>query len=98
MTTPRPAAGIGDVSMIYGLKDLPLLSRDSVRMTFVIALAETEQLLKQTIDQTTNEWFARSAVADSRTEENSLRILPNPFSHHLHLTWKNEDAGVPGSR
>ncbi len=88
MTTARPLAGIGDVSMIYGLKNLPLLSQDSVRLTFVIGLAENEELLKQTIDQTKNEWILNSAVHPVRqSNDNTIIITPNPFGNHLHINW-----------
>src|SRR5207253_2739204 len=62
MTTPRPAAGIGDIAFVYGVKNLHLLSEDSIRLTFVIGMAENEQLLKQTIDQTRDQWFNANAV------------------------------------
>lgn len=91
MTTSRPASGIGDVSMIYGLKNLPLLSQDSIRLTFVIAMAENEQLLKQTIDQTRTEWQAASGVRSARQSANSLAVSPNPFGNILHITWKNDN-------
>jgi serine protease len=90
MTTQRPLAGIGDVSMVCGLKNLPLHSQDSVRITFVIGLAENEALLKQTIDQTRNEWFNTSAVRTSVQAVNLLLASPNPFGSHLHLAWKTQ--------
>ncbi len=92
MTTPRPIAGIGDVSMIYGLKNLPLLSQDSVRLTFVIGLAENEELLKQTIDQTKDEWLLRSAVRPKTpSNDNTFTITPNPFGRRLHISWRSTD-------
>ena len=90
MTTPRPVAGIGDVSMVYGLKNLPLLSQDSLRLTFVIAMAENEELLKQTIDQTRTEWFATSGVRSVSESPNTLVASPNPFGRSLHITWKSD--------
>ena len=87
MTTPRDTAGVGDVSMIYGLKNLPLLSHDSIRLTFVIAMAESEQLLKQTIDETRTEWLNESRVHTTMVSSNALTATPNPFSSRLHLQW-----------
>jgi hypothetical protein len=91
MTTSRPVAGIGDVSMIYGLKNLPLLSQDSIRLTFVISMAESEQLLKQTMDETRTEWFASSGVRSVLPPENALTASPNPFGNRLHIAWKNDN-------
>ncbi|MDP4237490.1 MAG: S8 family peptidase, partial [Bacteroidota bacterium] len=95
MTTPRPVAGIGDVSMIYGLKNLPLRSQDSIRLTFVIALAENEQILKQTIDATEHEWQLHSGVPMTEHSSNlPLEISPNPFSGRLHVAWNSADPSA----
>jgi len=91
LTTQRPVAGIGDVSMVYGLKNLPLLSQDSVRLTFIIGLAENEQLLKQTIDNTQTEWSKTNAVNANSQTANFLKATPDPFTNHLHITWKTDD-------
>ena len=95
LSTSRPLAGIGDVSMIYGLKDLPLLSQDSVRLTFVIALASSEQLLKQTIDQTQAAWFGSSGVGNIAGEGHFLTSSPNPFSNRMHISWKSDEPQTP---
>ena len=91
LTTSRPLAGIGDVSMVYGLKNLHLLSQDSVRLTFVIAMAESEILLKKTIDQTQNEWSLPTAVRSDLQKGNLLGISPNPFGSRVHISWKTDD-------
>ncbi len=97
LTTPRASAGIGDVSMIYGLKNLPLQSQDSVRLTFIIAMAESEQLLKKTIDQTQNEWSLPNAVHASAEAGNALRVSPNPFGSRVQMAWNNSEPDAPST-
>jgi serine protease len=94
MTTSRSTAGIGDVSMIYGLKDLSLLSNDSLRLTFIIAMAENENLLKTTIDQTQREWLKQSVVTMNSVKENSISISPNPFSTNFHIHLPNQKNAI----
>ena len=73
--------------MIYGLKNINLAALDSVHLTYILAMAENEQLLKQTIDQTQRQWFNTSAVHPDIQPESSLKVSPNPFSDHLHVKW-----------
>jgi hypothetical protein len=89
MNTPRAQSSIGDVSMIYGLRNLDMTKNDSVQMTYVIAMAENEGLIKQTIDQTTNEWFGVNAVPTAITE-NAVSVFPNPFGSKLNIRWQND--------
>ena len=95
MTTSRPSAGIGDVSIVQAVKNLPLRSRDSVRLTYILAIAESEELLKQTIDQTTIQWFGESSVRNSSPLENTLHLSPNPFGNHLHIAWETNTSDLP---
>jgi len=95
MTTPRANAGIGDVSMIYGLKNIPLLSADSIRMTFVLAMAENETLLKQTIDQTQTAWFGIASVYQKAQDGNTIFAAPNPFTNKLHIVWSSNETNAP---
>ncbi|MEP7233899.1 MAG: S8 family peptidase [Ignavibacteriota bacterium] len=94
MTTPRASAGTRDVSMIYGLRNLPLASQDSVRATFVIAMAESEAVLKATIDATEQEWRGAASVTTPVASDNSLHLSPNPFANHLHLQWSTPSPEI----
>jgi hypothetical protein len=87
MTEFFGAAGPGDISHSIGLKNLPMLSKDSVEMTLVIALAEDQSLLAQTITETANQWFAKQAVTIAEGDSPSLQVFPNPFQSALHVSW-----------
>jgi hypothetical protein len=75
--------------MIYGLKNINLAALDSVHLTYILAMAENEQLLKQTIDQTQRQWFNTSTVRPDIQPESILQVSPNPFSDHLHIKWNS---------
>ncbi|MFI5201855.1 MAG: T9SS type A sorting domain-containing protein, partial [Candidatus Kapaibacterium sp.] len=94
MTELLESTGPGDVSHTFGLKDMPMRSRDSVVMTLVFALAETPALLHQTIDEAAKLWSQPLSVipVPLKTTQTALEIFPNPFQHALHISW---DASGP---
>lgn len=94
MNTQRASAGIGDVSMVYGVKNINMATLDSIHLTFVIGLAENESLLKQTIDETTIEWFGANAVHSDLPQVSALEISPNPFTDHLKVQWNTAGPSV----
>ncbi len=94
MTTQRPTAGPNDVSMIFGLKNVPLASHDSIRMTYVIALGGDENALKVSIDKTEQLWNGSNAVHQTPASTDGLQCYPNPVSDIVHLNWNN-DGGQP---
>ena len=85
--------GPGDISHSFGLKNMPLRSQDSVEMILVIALAQDQATLDQTIDQTAALWAQKSGVhAMPPAAQSMLEVYPNPFQHTLHISW---DQGGP---
>lgn len=92
MTTPRPAAGPNDVSMIFGLKNVPLASSDSVQVTYVIALGGDENALKSSIDKTEQLWKGITLVHQIPASTFDLQCYPNPFSDIVHLNWINNNT------
>jgi hypothetical protein len=96
MTQPSNYSGPGDISHTFGLKNMPLRSQDSVEMTVVIAIAESPDLLHQTIDETAKIWAQTSGVTPALTKkEDVLEVFPNPFQHALHIAW--DGSGVSSS-
>jgi hypothetical protein len=92
MTIFRHDAGPGDVSMIYGLKNVPMASSDSIELTYIIALGTDEAQTIAAIDKARDEYYGITKVAIS----DAFAILeanakPNPFSHSLHLNWGAAD-------
>ncbi len=83
-----PHAGPGDISHSFGLKNLPLASQDSVEMTVAIAMAESETLLLQTLNEVTSLWNGPAAVEHSTGDATTnLQVFPNPFQDLLHVSW-----------
>ncbi len=88
MTEFYDAAGPGDISHTFGLKNMPIQSQDSVEMTVVIALAESRALLDQTINETAALWEQASGVIqEAGAGSGALEVFPNPFKQALHLSW-----------
>jgi serine protease len=86
MITPRPLAGPRDVSMIYGVKDLPLATKGSANLTFVIAFGTDDASLKSAIDKTEALWKGTASV-HSAPSTTSLLMYPNPTNDVVHLNW-----------
>ena len=87
-------AGPDDISHTFGLKNMPMRSQDSVEMTMVIALAESPELLHQTIDETAQLWSGTSSItpAPIKMAQAALEVFPNPFQHTLHVAWDASGA------
>ncbi len=86
-----PYAGPGDISHMFGIKNMPLRSEDSVVMTVLFALGETPQALYQTLDDAQALWEQTSSVGRTDAPAMTLEAFPNPFSHTLHISW-NENG------
>src|SRR5207248_492626 len=86
MTNFFSQAGPGDISMVMGLKNLPLASHDSIEMTLVFALAENLDSLRQTMDAVRAIWNAPAAVWTVNATPN-ISLYPNPFANDLHISW-----------
>ncbi len=91
MTTPRPNAGPSDVSMILGLKNVPLASIDSIEVTYIIALGGDENAVKSSIDKTEQLWNGTSGVHQIPSSTVDIQCYPNPFSDIVHLNWVSND-------
>lgn len=87
MTEFFPTTGPGDVSMVMGLKNLTLAQGDSLEMTLVFALAQTSDLLDETIDTVKTLWLHSADVAQTATQDHSISVYPNPFGSRLHVSW-----------
>ncbi|MBS1904159.1 MAG: S8 family serine peptidase [Bacteroidetes bacterium] len=85
MTTPQLLSGPGDVSMIYGLRNVPLASMDSVHVTYVFGFGVDDSDLKRTIDNATAAWFGTSSVSQAVASGSLLRCYPNPCEGMLHI-------------
>ncbi|MDP4232924.1 MAG: S8 family peptidase [Bacteroidota bacterium] len=87
-------AGPGDISMALGLKNLPMASRDSVEMTVVFALAQSPNLLKETMDSAAALWNGGPAAVSPETiySLNDLAIYPEPFRDALHVEWPQQSG------
>jgi serine protease len=93
MIIPRLAAGPGDVSTVIGLKNVPMKTLDSLRMTYVIALGETEADALASVDKARDEFYGTVSVRDEKVTESGLLVSPNPFGSRLTLKW-NGDANA----
>jgi serine protease len=90
MTEFFSPAGPSDISMAMGLKNLPLASQDSVEMTVVFALAQSSDLLQQTIDSVASLWTASTAsvaLGAGTPALDDLTVYPEPFRDVLHVEW-----------
>lgn len=92
MIIPRLSAGPGDVSTIIGLKNVPMKTLDSLRMTYVIALGETEADAIASVDKARDEFYGAVSVHPQQAEVNSLSVSPNPFGSRLILKWDGDAA------
>ncbi len=92
LTQDRHTAGPGDVSEVYGLRNVPMLSSDSVQLTYVMALGINEASLLQSIESAKQEWFNTTGVKPISYEEHQLTAYPNPFKDVLHLIWENTNG------
>lgn len=90
MIIPRLSAGPGDVSTVIGLKNVPMKTLDSLRMTYVIALGETEADALASVDKARDEFFGTVSVTPEKTQAQSMSVTPNPFSSRLRLMWNGE--------
>lgn len=86
MITPRPVAGPRDVSMIYGVKDLPLAAKGSANLTFVIAFGTDDASLKSAIDKAEQLWKGTTAV-HTAPPTTAFHLYPNPATDIIHLNW-----------
>ncbi len=94
MITPRPVAGPRDVSMIYGVKDLPLATKDSANLTFVIAFGTDDASLKSAIDKAEQLWKGATAVRTT-SETGSFELYPNPTTDIVRISWNgNTKASI----
>jgi len=93
LSEPRLSAGVNDISQVYGLKNLPLLSSDSIELTYVIGLATDIELLNQTLDLTEKAYknLFVNAVQASSERLQQLSVYPNPFNDHLQLSWNSPE-------
>ncbi|MEI8133733.1 MAG: S8 family serine peptidase [bacterium] len=89
LNASRDSAGIGDVSVIYGLRQFDMSTLDSIHLTYVIGFAENDALLKSTIDETAKQWHLPSAVTIPTQQTDELQVSPNPFADHLRIAWTN---------
>ncbi|HYM20094.1 MAG TPA: S8/S53 family peptidase [Candidatus Kapabacteria bacterium] len=87
LTTQRTFAGPADVSVVYGMRNIPLASRDSIPLTYIIGLGITDADLKATIDRTEKLWKGTLSVMPVQQGTGDLRCYPNPFTGILHLDW-----------
>lgn len=92
MIIPRLSAGPGDVATVIGLKNVPMETLDSLRMTYVIALGETEADALASVDKARDEFYATVSVTPERPQAESMSVTPNPFSSRLHLQWNGDEA------
>lgn len=92
MIIPRLAAGPGDVSTVLGLKNVPMKTLDSLRMTYVIALGETEADALASVDKTRDLFYGTVSVTPEKPQAESMSVTPNPFSSRLHLKWNGEQG------
>ncbi|HET9137259.1 MAG TPA: T9SS type A sorting domain-containing protein, partial [Candidatus Kapabacteria bacterium] len=86
MTTPRPLAGPRDVSMIYGVKDLPLATKGSANLTFVVAFGTDDASLKSAVDKAEALWKGIASVHSAPVSVR-LNAYPNPATDLLHVNW-----------
>jgi hypothetical protein len=93
MIIPRLSAGPGDVSTVIGLKNVPMKTLDSLRMTYVIALGETETDALASANKARDEFYGTVSVTPEKPQAESMSVSPNPFSSRLHLKW-NGEAGA----
>lgn len=85
MTVPRSQAGPGDVSTIYGLKNIPFAQLDSVRLTYAISLATDVATLRQTMAETEQEWKTTGAVRQKKLPTDGVFIYPNPARDRFNI-------------
>jgi hypothetical protein len=88
----RVSAGPGDVSTVIGLKNVPMKTLDSLRMTYVIALGETEADALASVDKARDEFYGTVSVTREKPQAESMSATPNPFSSRLHLKWNDDEA------
>ena len=82
MTIGRDSAGVADVSQVFGLKDVPLLSSDSVNLTYAIGLGVDPASAKAAIDDAERQWKQASSVSQ-KPDLKSVGVYPNPFTDRL---------------
>jgi serine protease len=94
MTEERLQAGPGDVSTIYGLRNVRLETLDSVELTFIIALATDVASLRQTIAETEREWKVTTSVRHSSLERTGMFVYPNPIRTFFKVYWLSEPTDL----
>ncbi len=90
MTTDRLMTGPGDVSTIYGLKNIPFGTLDSVRLTIVIAFATDIVSLRQTMTETEREWKTTASVKADNIARDGIVVYPNPIRNSFNVYWDSE--------
>jgi hypothetical protein len=94
MTNPKRFAGPGDVSIVYGLKNVPMLSQDSIVFTIAIVLASGAEALASTINDTRLAWIGQEDVnASPLSSPDELITYPNPFRDALHARLQTTSTG-----
>jgi hypothetical protein len=95
MTSPRYHSGPGDVSIVYGLKNVPMLTQDSIVFTIAITLATGAEALASTINDTRSAWLGKASVnALSASPAEALITYPNPFRDALHVRLQTATTGT----
>ncbi|HET6512777.1 MAG TPA: T9SS type A sorting domain-containing protein, partial [Candidatus Kapabacteria bacterium] len=78
MTIQRDTAGLADVSQVFGLKNVQLAIKDSVRVTYVMGMGRDAASAKAAIDDAERQWFAPLSVS-ATPEAQAVQVYPNPF-------------------
>ncbi|HET6511055.1 MAG TPA: S8 family peptidase, partial [Candidatus Kapabacteria bacterium] len=82
MTIGRDSAGIADVSQVFGIVDVPMLSSDSIKLTYVMGLGVDREAATRTIDDAERQWRQTSSVGRAPTAL-SVNVYPNPFADRI---------------
>lgn len=102
LRTPRTEAGIKDISEVYGIRNAPLLSEDSVVLTYVIGVAADAATLNSVLDAAAASYkqlIPVDAVQLQGSVAPGIHVYPNPFNDRLQINWSapQQDRNEPAS-
>lgn len=82
LSIPRDSAGPGDVAQVFGAKQLPLASQDTVHLTYVLAMGVTRADALAAVDKAEALWLSTAGVETSG-DARHLSVFPNPVIDRL---------------